>query len=254
MDHEQVNSLLSEYLEQNLQADVQQQIEEHLSTCPECRNDLELLRQALRLVQQLPRVEAPADFPARLKRRARKAGLFDSRRRRADERYMVPFEPAMVIVLATVGALIFTLLLFQNQLQTLFMEEEPTVVMVDNVPQINKLAAVTWDKAGKVHALGREVPVRTPLGAPWELDLCVPPERWAEFRTAVGEVLDQPELPIEPPPANADQMVCVIVQVRLKRSAMPLQDPKGPASSSDPLQNPRGPPPPLPEPVPDSKE
>ncbi|MBW1806833.1 MAG: zf-HC2 domain-containing protein [Deltaproteobacteria bacterium] len=228
MEHEQVKSLLSEYLEQNLQTDVQQQIEEHLSVCPECKNEFELLRQALTLVQQLPRVEAPADFPARIKRRARKAGLFDSRRRRSDQRYMVPFEPAMVIVLATVGALIFTLLLFQNQLQTLFVEKEPTVVMVDSIPQINKLASATWDNAGRVRALGREVPARTRLGAPWELDLCVPEERWTEFRTAVGEVLDQFDLPVEPPAADAHKMVCVIVQVRLKRSAGPLPDPKGP--------------------------
>jgi anti-sigma factor RsiW len=221
MTHDQVQLLLSDYLEENLREDDLQGVQAHLSSCETCRNDLDLLRRALKLVQEMPPVEAPPDFPLRLRRRARKSGLFDSRRRRFHYRMMVPFESAMVVLLATVGALIFTLLLFQSQLHPVIVQQEPAVILVGDTLQVNSVARVTWQVGGEVHALGKPVPEGSPLGAPYELDLYVPPGNWNLFRSELDRILPGNGLPAGAPASDSRGFVRIVVQIRLNSRETP---------------------------------
>jgi len=218
MEHEQAQSAMSDYLEGNLPEEIRLEFEEHLSACPACRKDLELLRRSLKLVQHLPPVEAPADFPLRLRRRARKAGLFEYRqRRRAQQRFMVPFESAMVVIMATVGALVITLLVFQSQMQELIVPRQPTVILAEGINQVNQVTRATWSVGGRVHVSGRLVPQGSPLGAPPELDLGFEPGAWKNFRDELPiEISDQ--MPLATPPLDNDGLVHIVVQIRLTRA------------------------------------
>ncbi|MGQ9792587.1 MAG: zf-HC2 domain-containing protein [Anaerolineae bacterium] len=63
--HQQVAQLLSAYLDGQVDARERYLVEQHLSTCPVCRHDLESLRQTVRLLRQLPAVTPPHPFTLR---------------------------------------------------------------------------------------------------------------------------------------------------------------------------------------------
>lgn len=240
MEHEQAQTLLSDYMEGELTAEAGNEFEAHLSTCLQCRRDLDLLRSSLALVRQLAPVEAPADFSVRVRRRARKAGLFNSRRGRQLQRTMVPFESTLVVLLATIGALVFTLLLLHDRLQTLVVQREPTVLLAESVLEVNQMARAAWDAGGRVHSLGHDVPAGSPLGGFSELDLCIPPRSWNAFRASIGRIRDNNGLPEKPPPSDRDGCVRVIVQVRYPKTQRPRGAGDG-ASNQDRLRSPPAP-------------
>ncbi|MGC8878110.1 MAG: zf-HC2 domain-containing protein [Anaerolineae bacterium] len=66
--HQQVAQLLSAYLDGQVDARERDLVEQHLSTCPTCRNDMESLRQTVRLLRQLPAVTPPYPFTLRPER------------------------------------------------------------------------------------------------------------------------------------------------------------------------------------------
>ncbi len=66
--HQQVTQLLSAYLDGQVNARERYWVEQHLSTCPRCRRDLESLRQTVRLLRQLPAVTPPYSFTLRPER------------------------------------------------------------------------------------------------------------------------------------------------------------------------------------------
>ncbi len=221
MEHEQAQMLLSDYMEGELTADALREFEAHLSSCSQCGRDLDLLRASMKLVRQLAPVEAPSEFSARVGRRARKAGLFNTRRGRQIQRTMVPFESTLVVLLATIGALVFTLLLLHERLQPLIVQREPTVLLAGNVLEVNQMARAAWDAGGRVHSLGHDVPAGSPLGGFSELDLCIPPRSWNAFRAGIGRIRDNHGLPEKPPPSDRDGSVRVIVQVRYRKTSRP---------------------------------
>ena len=66
--HQRVAQLLSAYLDGQVDAQERYLVEQHLSTCPTCRHDLESLRQTVRLLRQLPAVTPPYSFILRPER------------------------------------------------------------------------------------------------------------------------------------------------------------------------------------------
>jgi hypothetical protein len=216
MNHEQVQALLSDYLEGTLEAGQAKEIDEHLEACADCKGELTLLRRALALVHELPPVEAPPHFGARLKRKARKAGLFDARKRRGIPRHLVPFEAIMVVLLAAMGALVIFMLMFYSKLQELEVETKPVAILVQTNPELNFLAQCAWQVDGQVHALNRVVPPDSPLGATPELELVLDAGSWPAFLKCLGPQA-KAALPDDPPEKGRDGRLHVIVQIRMKR-------------------------------------
>jgi anti-sigma factor RsiW len=247
MKHEKAQELLSCYVDGTLDAESSQKLEAHLEECEECRGDLDLLKKTLQVVGGIPPAEAPADFSARLRRKARKAGLFERQRRRHASRQMVPFAPTMAVLLAAVGGLVVCLLMYYSHLQSLTVEHAPAVLLVESKEQVNLVARATWEIGGEVRIPGKvEVPPQTPLGAPPELELRIPHGAWPAWEQKLKEKgMKSPD----PPPADADGRLHVIVQIRIKESAH-LPGEADPASAAD---RPRSPPDPA-SPPPGGKE
>jgi len=242
MEHEKAQKLLSCYVDGTLDPENTQKLEAHLEGCQECRGDFDLLKKTLQIVGEIPPAEVPPDFSARLRRKARKAGLFERHRRRPATRQMVSFEPTMAILLAAVGGLVVLLLTVYSQLQSVTVDRPPAVLLVESKDQVNQVARSVWEAGGEVRIPGRPaVPPQTPLGAPPELELRIPEQAWPAWSRALKKLgLEVPERP-EP---DADGRLQVIVQIRLKAGAL-VPGAEDPASSSD---RPRSPPDPEPPP------
>jgi len=247
MKHEKAQELLSCYVDKTLDAESSRKLEAHLEECEECRADLDLLKKTLQVVGEIQPALAPADFSARLRRKARKAGLFERQRRRHASRQMVHFAPTMAVLLAAVGGLVVCLLMFYSQLQLLTVEHPPAVLLVESKEQVNHVAWATWEVRGEVRIPGKpQVPPQTPLGAPPELELNIPHDAWPAWKMKLKEKEIQPP---DAPPADTEGRLHVIVQIRIKESGNPPAA-EDPASSAD---RPRSPPDPA-SPPPGDKE
>jgi len=62
MSHDVVQDLLSSYLDGDLSPQQRDEVEEHLASCAECREELEMLRLTLDALHDLPDLPAPAGF------------------------------------------------------------------------------------------------------------------------------------------------------------------------------------------------
>jgi hypothetical protein len=236
MEHEKAQELLSCYVDGTLDAESSKKLEAHLEGCQDCQGDLDLLKKTLQVVGGIRPAQAPTDFSARLRRKARKAGLFDRHRRRPASRQMVPFAPTMAVLLAAVGGLVVSLLMFYSQLQMLTVEHPPAVLLIESKEQVNHVARATWGIGGEVRIPGKQdVPPQTPLGAPPELELRIPHDAWPAWENLLKEKGMKPP---EAPPADAEGRLHVIVQIRLKETVR-LPGAEDPASSAD---RPRSPP------------
>lgn len=235
MKHEQIQPMLSEYVEGNLSAELTGEVEKHLSGCASCHSDVKLLKKALQWVHKLPRVVAPVDFSKRVKRRAIRSGLLHQRRRKRWMRQMAPFEASIIVLLATTGALVVSLLLLQNELQTVVLENPPAILLVENTNQINELSESAWKHGGLVRLFGREVPPHSQLGAPLELELYIPPKHLNDFFAFVKSVRPTLDLPSQPLQKTDDGYFRFIIQFHRPRVLLP--EPKAPASSSTLPQN-----------------
>ena len=60
--HRRFQDLLSEYMDDRLDAGAQARLEAHLAGCPECSRDLESLKAAVGLLRSVPQVEVPRSF------------------------------------------------------------------------------------------------------------------------------------------------------------------------------------------------
>ena len=69
MDCANIQRHLSEYMDGVLDAQTQDRVEKHLSSCKECREELESLKALIHDLENLPRVKAPDDFLEQLHER-----------------------------------------------------------------------------------------------------------------------------------------------------------------------------------------
>ena len=66
MNCDEIQAQLSEYLDRSLGAAPMALVEEHLAACPPCREETELLSEAIGQVAALPSVEPPLGFTQRV--------------------------------------------------------------------------------------------------------------------------------------------------------------------------------------------
>jgi len=69
MSHAPYQDLFSAFLDGVLSPEEEAELKAHLDECPECREELEKLRQTVRQLQALPLVPLPADFTQNMRRR-----------------------------------------------------------------------------------------------------------------------------------------------------------------------------------------
>ena len=127
-EHEQIQELFSEYVEETLAAEQRRQVDAHLGQCASCQKALRALVHALQSVQALPKVKAPRGFAKRLHKRLQLTGLYRRRRRQAQHRLALPHLAvlAIVLMLAALGMLIMLLLLKQPGKPTLPFPSAPS--------------------------------------------------------------------------------------------------------------------------------
>lgn len=113
IDCSEIRSLLSEYLDDALDAASKAITDEHLRTCPACREELDSLKSLVRGIGSLQAVKAPADFLDQLhKRMERRSGMSKLR-----ERLFYPLRvkiPLQLAGAAVMALLIFSILPFQQ--------------------------------------------------------------------------------------------------------------------------------------------
>lgn len=220
MDHEQAQTLLSDFCDESLSPGQKAAFEAHVEGCPTCQGDLELLNRTLSLVRRLPPVSAPAHFASQVRRRIKKAGLAATSRQRRWMQTMIRYEATLVVLLATVGALI-VLELLPKLVEPVSIENPPVVLALNNPTEVNGVASAAWRVGADVRILGRLVPPGSPLGAPAEMEVVLSPETWAALISALGEAGLAQQLPKEPPKA-IDGRVSFLVQLRPLRPASHL--------------------------------
>jgi anti-sigma factor (TIGR02949 family) len=76
MDCTKVLSRLHAYLDGEVPAKLMREIEQHLSTCPACRSQVERIRQVHDMLEDLPAPRLPQEFASRLMTRARREVQF----------------------------------------------------------------------------------------------------------------------------------------------------------------------------------
>ncbi len=177
MEHERISERLSDFVEGALTPQERQEIERHLSSCAECRRDVELLRRTLSLVRGLPRPSAPANFSQALRRRARKGALARASVNRWI-RLMVPWEAALVVLLVAVGGLcVFQLLTHHIRP----VERAAPVVWVQDGEGLRAVARAAWEAGAEVRLQGRRVPPDSFLSAT-ELEILLDGPAWERLR------------------------------------------------------------------------
>ena len=61
-------SILSEYIDERLDADTVKQLEAHIRICPQCAQTLQELKNTINILKELPRVSAPPDLATEISR------------------------------------------------------------------------------------------------------------------------------------------------------------------------------------------
>jgi hypothetical protein len=81
MEHNTIRHMLSEYLDGSVAAQTKAEIEEHLKTCPECKNALDELRKTIEQVKSIEQIDPPVWMTQKIMAKVRaeaeeKKGLF----------------------------------------------------------------------------------------------------------------------------------------------------------------------------------
>ena len=105
-DCSEIRNLLSEYLDDALDAKAKALADEHLRTCPACRKELDSLKTLVKGIGSLESVKAPADFLDRLHQRMERPSKISQMR----EWLFYPLRVKIPLQLA--GAAVIALILF----------------------------------------------------------------------------------------------------------------------------------------------
>jgi hypothetical protein len=105
-DCSEIRNLLSEYLDDALDAKAKALADEHLRTCPACREELDSLKSLVKGIGSLESVKAPADFLDRLHQRMERPSKISQMR----EWLFYPLRVKIPLQLA--GAAVIALILF----------------------------------------------------------------------------------------------------------------------------------------------
>jgi predicted anti-sigma-YlaC factor YlaD len=113
MDHETVKDLFSEYFDGDLPAGKAREVEEHLDSCPGCRDAYDEFQESLGSLRSLNRSAPPPDFEQKLKRRirVRSRGRFFSEASQPHVVTRVPFELISLILILIAMSLLYLMTL-----------------------------------------------------------------------------------------------------------------------------------------------
>lgn len=108
MDHQAVQSLLSAYIDKELQEEERVQVEKHLAGCSECRKEKQVLRRISSGVVSAAEYTLPSDFTARVVRSSRqeKERMVSSKAVEQLSRRLVLGFSVAVIAFVTIGSLL----------------------------------------------------------------------------------------------------------------------------------------------------
>ena len=185
MDHEHIQTLLSDYMEGSLAPDEQQAVREHLASCQACNRSLRLLSRTLSVVRQMPQAEAPPRFARRLQRRAVRAGLISRRRQRLLTRVTSSLHSSMtmaVLLAALGGLLVFAL--FAHQQIELYTHATRMRMALASSQQLADTANMAWQLGAKITIQGQLVSPTAPPAQWKELEISLQRERWPAFHLA----------------------------------------------------------------------
>lgn len=110
MRHADLKNLLQEYTEGNLDERDRKNVEAHLVTCEECRNELAWYRNHLKLMRSMPKTKAPAGFLSKVKSRIRES---EGAPKKWWKNWLVPMEVAGLLA---VSVFIVILILPQHRM------------------------------------------------------------------------------------------------------------------------------------------
>jgi anti-sigma factor RsiW len=104
VDHAQATELFSAYWDEELDAKLMGELEEHLQSCVVCRREYQTFEQALGSVSGLHRMVAPGDLSEGVRRkiRQRSKGRFFTPRRLAER---IPYELFSLLMLGLILAI-----------------------------------------------------------------------------------------------------------------------------------------------------
>lgn len=103
MEHSEAKDLFSDYLEGELDAQASAALEEHLSSCPKCKQEFESFRRTIQAVSGLKPLQAPQDFASKVNHRLRRR-LRTRRKPTSPWSYKLPFETICLVMLIILAA------------------------------------------------------------------------------------------------------------------------------------------------------
>jgi hypothetical protein len=182
MEHDQVQTLLSDYREGGLLPEQRLSVEQHLQGCTVCQKDLSMIQKALDIAQRIPPAKAPSDFVGRVRQRAHKLGYLKGRRHARQNRFFVMWEATLVVLLATFGALVVLMLSWQRlPIQPQPLEHRKPVLTIVNPLDVQTVTVATWTVGGTVSVKGKLLPPGSPVASEKVVDIFVPRKRWKEY-------------------------------------------------------------------------
>ncbi len=172
MEHEKAQTLLSDYIEGDLDKEMASELESHLDQCSECRTVLESLQKLMGVVRAMPPVRVPENFARRVRRRAYRAGLFGPASARSSRRMTAPFVGMWATwgLMLAIGLVLVIVFIAQHQIEIL--SERGQLIVSAQPAELEYLQ-------GSARELGLKIsPARGDQDA---LIILVPKDRWKDL-------------------------------------------------------------------------
>jgi len=220
MDCSEIRNSLSEYLDDALDAKAKTLADEHLRTCPACREELESLKALVKGVGSLKSVKAPADFLDQLHKRMERPSKISKIR----EWLFYPLRLKIPLQLA--GAAVMAIIIF-----SILPLQQPSLKLPSKPEQVKEAGdAVNYAHENKVgkSAAGSEAPVQkaAPGGVPNDKDS----GKSALRSEALVQKAPTPE------PAEETRIVALKLKIQVRAKAAAPQPSAAPAPASPAVQ------------------
>lgn len=203
MEHEKAQTLLSDYLEGELEPDLVSELELHLSQCSECRSVLESLKQLMGVVRAIPPVRVPDNFASKVRRRARRAGLWGASNTPSTQRMTTPFVGMWTTwgLMLALGLVLVIVFIAQHQIDLLSSQGQFFASVHDE------------DELRVIASLARELnlEVSPTKGLEKGLIILVPKDRWTSLYQLMKDHGKDKLIPITPPAPDTKGIIHLLL-------------------------------------------
>ncbi len=172
---------MSDALDGLLQGPDRERFERHLDKCKDCRGQYELLSKSIDLVRSMPHPQAPEELSERIRRRLRRKGAM--KKKATLLRSLVPFEAAIVVMVAAVAVWLFTV--FGGTGITPVAMPHPTVE-VTGAEQAKDLVELALESGWRVVAGGKTIDTAEPI-PPGRIEIWVAADQVGAFAEKVAK-------------------------------------------------------------------